>query len=298
MEDWGSGHIPRLPDAGSAGYANVVPPPASFSLCSYKAPQDAFALHSLLLVLGLSSGHPPPTEMLRTSLRVRGATRILAPGSRAMSSLPSLPLTPPTPQEEAAQFEARIADMEEFFAQRRFASIKRPYTAAQVASKQGSMPILPLPSTLLANKLYALFEKAASEGKPVPTMGAIDPVQMTQMAPHQEVVYVSGWAASSVLTTGNNDVGPDLGCVRVDSPESRITEGPVHCAETTRTPQFRTKYTEYSGPNSCMTRSTMTSGGLRPQRLAQRCLTLTTCDPSLLTQTWGEHLLLERFSLA
>ncbi|KAM5536028.1 hypothetical protein V8D89_010286 [Ganoderma adspersum] len=149
--------------------------------------------------------------MLRTSLRVPGATRILAPGSRAMSSFPSLPLTPPTPQEEAAQFEARIADMEKFFAQHRFASIKRPYTAAQVASKQGSMPILPLPSTLLANKLYALFEKAASEGKPVPTMGAIDPVQMTQMAPHQEVVYVSGWAASSVLTTGNNDVGPDLG---------------------------------------------------------------------------------------
>jgi isocitrate lyase len=42
-------------------------------------------------------------------------------------------------------------------------------------------------------------------------MGAIDPVQLTQMAKHQEVVYVSGWASSSVLTTGNNEVGPDLG---------------------------------------------------------------------------------------
>jgi isocitrate lyase len=41
-------------------------------------------------------------------------------------------------------------------------------------------------------------------------MGAIDPVQMTQMARHQEAVYISGWAASSVLTTGNNEVGPDL----------------------------------------------------------------------------------------
>ncbi|KAI1794047.1 isocitrate lyase and phosphorylmutase [Ganoderma leucocontextum] len=149
--------------------------------------------------------------MLRTSLCVRGASRILASGSRAMSSLPVLPLTPPTPQEEVAQFEAGIADMEAFFAQHRFASLKRPYTAAQVASKQGSLPVIPLPSTLLANKLYALFEQAASEGKPVHTMGAIDPVQMTQMASHQEVVYVSGWAASSVLTTGNNEVGPDLG---------------------------------------------------------------------------------------
>ncbi|KAL1951201.1 hypothetical protein VTO73DRAFT_350 [Trametes versicolor] len=126
-------------------------------------------------------------------------------------STPTLPLTPPSAEEETAAFEARVADMETFFNHPRFASLKRPYTAAQVASKQGSFPVLPLPSTLLANKLYSLFEKAHAEGKPVHTMGAIDPVQMTQMAPHQEVVYVSGWAASSVLTTGNNEVGPDLG---------------------------------------------------------------------------------------
>lgn len=33
---------------------------------------------------------------------------------------------------------------------------------------------------------------------------------MTQQAPNQEVLYVSGWAASSVLTT-TNEVSPDLG---------------------------------------------------------------------------------------
>lgn len=41
-------------------------------------------------------------------------------------------------------------------------------------------------------------------------MGAIDPVQMTQQAPHQEVLYLSGWACSSVLTT-TNEVSPDFG---------------------------------------------------------------------------------------
>jgi isocitrate lyase len=41
-------------------------------------------------------------------------------------------------------------------------------------------------------------------------VGAIDPVQMTQQAENQEVLYVSGWAASSVLTT-TNEVSPDLG---------------------------------------------------------------------------------------
>jgi isocitrate lyase len=65
--------------------------------------------------------------------------------------------------------------------------------------------------SLMADKLHALLEKAGKEKKPVHTMGAIDPVQMTQMARHQQVVYVSGWACSSVLTTANNEVGPDFG---------------------------------------------------------------------------------------
>lgn len=127
------------------------------------------------------------------------------------TSAPRLPLQPPSLDAESAQFSERCADMAAFFAKSRFASVKRPYAPEDVASKQGSMPVLPLPSTLLTDKLYALFERASGEGKPIHTMGAIDPVQMTQMAKHQEAVYVSGWAASSVLTTGNNEVGPDLG---------------------------------------------------------------------------------------
>jgi isocitrate lyase len=41
-------------------------------------------------------------------------------------------------------------------------------------------------------------------------VGAIDPVQMTQQAPHQEILYVSGWACSAVLTS-TNEVSPDFG---------------------------------------------------------------------------------------
>jgi isocitrate lyase len=41
-------------------------------------------------------------------------------------------------------------------------------------------------------------------------VGAIDPIQMTQQAPHQEVLYISGWACSSVLTS-TNEVSPDFG---------------------------------------------------------------------------------------
>lgn len=148
--------------------------------------------------------------MLRS--RVNQGITSLGRSARAMSStIPALPLQPPSADEETAQFAERTKEMEEFFAQPRFAGIKRPYSAESVASKQGSLPVTALPSSLLADKLFALLKKNADEGKPVHTMGAIDPVQMTQMARNQEVVYVSGWAASSVLTTGNNEVGPDLG---------------------------------------------------------------------------------------
>lgn len=147
---------------------------------------------------------------LRTSLR----TSTLCRSTRTMSStVPPLPLQSPSLDQENALFEERTADMTAFFSLPRFESIKRPYSPSSVASKQGSLPVLPLPSTLLADKLYAILSKAADAGKPVHTMGAVDPVQMTQMARHQEVVYVSGWAASSLLTTASNEVGPDLGSV-------------------------------------------------------------------------------------
>ena len=66
------------------------------------------------------------------------------------------------------------------------------------------------PSSVMARKLFNLLNERAATGQPVHTMGAIDPVQMTQQAANQEVLYISGWACSSVLTT-TNEVSPDFG---------------------------------------------------------------------------------------
>ncbi|KAI0081185.1 ICL-domain-containing protein [Panus rudis PR-1116 ss-1] len=159
-------------------------------------------------------GSAPTYEARTVRLSIRLPTTFAArtmSNSSTITSIPSLPLQPPTAQQEDDLFADRIAEMESFFNLPRFAGIKRPYSAASVASKQGSLPVLPLPSTLLSDKLFALFEQASKEGRPIHTMGAIDPVQMTQFAKNQEVVYVSGWACSSVLTTASNEVGPDLG---------------------------------------------------------------------------------------
>ncbi|KAK0546185.1 mitochondrial 2-methylisocitrate lyase [Tilletia horrida] len=121
-----------------------------------------------------------------------------------------LPLQPPTVEQETAEFKARVKEVQAWWDSPRFKGIKRPYTAETVVTKRGSLPVQPPQSSLLADKLFALLSQRASEGKPVHTMGAIDPIQQSQMAYNQEIVYISGWAASSVLTTCNNEVGPDL----------------------------------------------------------------------------------------
>ncbi|KAI0857283.1 isocitrate lyase, partial [Xylaria cubensis] len=110
---------------------------------------------------------------------------------------------------EDALYESQIKDVEAWWSTPRYAGIKRPYTAADVVSKRGSQ-MQNYPSSVMARKLFNLIKEREAVGEPIHTMGAIDPVQMTQQAPHQEVLYISGWACSSVLTT-TNEVSPDFG---------------------------------------------------------------------------------------
>ncbi|ROV93862.1 hypothetical protein VMCG_08776 [Cytospora schulzeri] len=142
-----------------------------------------------------------------------------------MSSLPlvSAPLSTSLPSDsfhllsdtskpgrpEDALYEQQIKDVEAWWATPRFAGIKRPYSAADVVSKRGSLQQT-FPSSLMARKLWNLVQQRLVNGEPIHTMGAIDPVQMTQQAPHQEVLYLSGWACSATLTP-TNDVSPDFG---------------------------------------------------------------------------------------
>jgi isocitrate lyase len=91
----------------------------------------------------------------------------------------------------------------------RWAGIQRPYTAHDVASKRGSLHQT-YPSSIMASKLWGLLREREKARMPLHTLGAIDPVQMTQQAPHQEALYISGWACSSLLTT-TNEVSADFG---------------------------------------------------------------------------------------
>lgn len=110
---------------------------------------------------------------------------------------------------EDALFEQEVKDVKAWWATDRYKDIRRPYTAEDVVSKRGTLQ-QSYPSSITARKLWNLIQERGSQGQPIHVMGTIDPVQMTQQAPHQEILYVSGWTCSSLLTT-TNEVSPDFG---------------------------------------------------------------------------------------
>ncbi|KIV77764.1 isocitrate lyase [Exophiala sideris] len=161
----------------------------------------------------------------RPVLRAVATRPVVATMTRHLSSLP--PVEPPvsaslpsdsfqllSTEEKAGDaedvlFKQQVEDVKKWWASPRYKGIKRPYTPEDVVSKRGTLQQT-YPSSVMARKLFNLLNERAAEGKPVHTMGAIDPVQMTQQAPNQEILYVSGWACSSVLTT-TNEVSADFG---------------------------------------------------------------------------------------
>ena len=120
-----------------------------------------------------------------------------------------LPTTTKAGGAEDDLFRQQVQDVKSWWSSARFEGIKRPYSIQDVVSKRGSL-LQTYPSSIMARKLFNLLNERAAAGDPVHTMGAIDPVQMTQQAANQEVLYISGWACSSVLTT-TNEVSPDFG---------------------------------------------------------------------------------------
>ena len=144
----------------------------------------------------------------------RMAAALLPVQPPVSAALPSdsfqlLPTAQKAGEAEDALFDQQVAEVKDWWNSPRYEGIKRPYSAEDVVSKRGTLQQT-YPSSIMARKLFNLLKERSSAGEPVHTMGAIDPVQMTQQAENQEVLYISGWACSSVLTT-TNEVSPDFG---------------------------------------------------------------------------------------
>lgn len=128
--------------------------------------------------------------------------------ARFISTLSKFPY--PSAKEEIEFLAKQTAEIGKWWKTPRFKSIKRPYTPETVAKYRGTLPLQVFPSSVQADKLFNLLTARKKENLPVHTFGSIDPVQMSQSIYNQEVIYISGWACSSVLTT-TNEVSPDFG---------------------------------------------------------------------------------------
>ena len=58
-------------------------------------------------------------------------------------------------------------------------------------------------SSILSQKLYNLFRMKFNNRDVTYTYGCLDPVQVVQMAPYVDCIYVSGWQCASTAATSN-----------------------------------------------------------------------------------------------
>merc|ERR1719471_2773225 len=93
---------------------------------------------------------------------------------------------------EDDSFAARCKQMSAWMGQDRFKHTTRPYKVEDVVKLQGTMP-LHFTGAKISEKLYAMCRDHLAKGTCTHTFGALDPVQVVQMAKYLNTVYVSGW---------------------------------------------------------------------------------------------------------
>jgi isocitrate lyase len=89
-----------------------------------------------------------------------------------------------------------------------------------VVSKRGTIKE-EYPSNIQAKKLWNIITKHYHDKTASFTYGALDPVQVIQMAKYLETIYVSGWQCSSTAST-SNEPGPDLADYPMDTVPNKV----------------------------------------------------------------------------
>lgn len=115
-----------------------------------------------------------PTQFSRPlSVSIPRMSQLPTVSPPVSSTLPSdsfqlLPTESKAGAAEDALFDTQVQQVQEWWKSPRYAGIKRPYTAEDVVARRGALQQT-YPSSLMARKLFNLFEERAKEGKPVHT---------------------------------------------------------------------------------------------------------------------------------
>ncbi|CAL9728957.1 isocitrate lyase [Monosporozyma unispora] len=131
--------------------------------------------------------------------------------------------TDPTTEfsEIQSKLQKDIQEIEQWWSSPRWNSTKRNYTAKDIALRRGTFPPLEYPSTVMSKKLYGVLTKHHENKTVAQTFGAMDPVQVTQMAKYLDTIYISGWQCSSTAST-SNEPGPDLADYPMDTVPNKV----------------------------------------------------------------------------
>merc|ERR1719159_1918677 len=112
--------------------------------------------------------------------------------------------------------------MDAWMKSERFKYTTRPYSATDVVKLQGTWP-LHYVGAKVSDKLYTMMREHQAEGKCSHTFGALDTVQVVQMAKYLTTVYVSGWQSSSTAST-SNEPGPDVADYPYDTVPNKVDQ--------------------------------------------------------------------------
>ncbi|CAE7779868.1 ICL1, partial [Symbiodinium necroappetens] len=123
---------------------------------------------------------------------------------------------------EDADFDARVAAMKTWMGAERFKYTTRPYKVEDVVKLQGTMPMY-FNGAKISDKLYKMLRDHQAKGTCSHTFGALDTVQVTQMAKYLTSVYVSGWQCSSTAST-SNEPGPDVADYPYDTVPNKVDQ--------------------------------------------------------------------------
>ncbi|KAF9376137.1 isocitrate lyase 1 [Podila verticillata] len=121
---------------------------------------------------------------------------------------------------EEARFQEEVAKVKAWWATERFSLITRPYSAESIVSKRGNIET-EYASNVQAKKLWKLLKNHRKNKTASHTFGALDPIQVAQMAKYIETVYVSGWQCSSTASS-SNEPGPDLADYPMDTVPNKV----------------------------------------------------------------------------
>lgn len=115
-----------------------------------------------------------------------------------------------------------VAQVERWMRSPRFSETRRHHSAADVVALRGSITPTPA-SAFTAKKLWAVLNECRRTGLYSHTFGALDPVQVIQMAKYLSSVYVSGWQCSSTASS-TNEPGPDFADYPMDTVPRKVDQ--------------------------------------------------------------------------